>query len=253
MRILLTNDDGLMADGLQALYRELKKFAQVTVVAPDSERSSVGQAITLTRPLWIKKIKMKDRHIGYGISGTPTDCVKLAVKIILKRKPDLIISGINQGPNDGCSVFYSGTVAAAREGALIGIPSFALSVDSLNPTDFRPAAHVSVRIIKTLIKIGMPPKIFFNINIPSGRLSNCKGIRMTRQGRDPIHGDFKRYTNPYNREYYWMLAKTPLCKDDLAQDTYALANRYITVTPLHCDSTAQDFLDKWSTIKWPKL
>ena len=251
MHILLTNDDGLMADGLQTLYRELSKFAHVTVVAPDSERSSVGHGITLTRPLWVKKIKMPNGRFGYGITGTPADCVKLALGVILKKKPDWIISGINQGPNDGCSVFYSGTVAAAREGALMGIPSIALSVDSLLPVDFRPAARISTHLIKTAMKLHLPPKTFLNINIPKGNAKKYRGIRVTRQGRDPIHGKFQRNRDPYDREYYWMLAKAPIRKNDLTQDTYALAKGYITITPIHCDETKTGFLDELQSVQWP--
>ncbi len=253
MRILLTNDDGLSAEGLQVLYRQLKKFADITVVAPDSERSSVGHGITLTRPLWVKKMRLSDGRWGYGTSGTPADCVKLALNIILKRKPDLIVSGINQGPNDGTSIFYSGTVAGAREGALLGIPSVALSVDSLKSTDFRPAARLSARLIQTFSKTDLPPRTFLNINFPNGRRRHYKGILVTGQGRDPIHGKFKRNKDPYGREYFWMLAKSPLCKDDLSQDTYALAQGYVTVTPIHCDATDQNFLAKLKNQKWPRV
>ena len=130
MEILLTNDDGIYAEGIYALYRQLIQFATVTVVAPDSERSSVGHGITLAHPIWQKKINRKGKFFGYGISGTPADCVKFACGVILKKKPDLIVSGINQGCNDGCSVHYSGTVAGAREGALMGIPSLAISLNT---------------------------------------------------------------------------------------------------------------------------
>ena len=122
MHILLTNDDGIYAEGIYALYQELKKIAKVSVIAPDSEKSSVGHGITLAHPIWFKKINRKGRFFGYAISGTPADCVKFATSVLLKRKPDMVVSGINLGPNDGCSVHYSGTVAGAREGALLGIP-----------------------------------------------------------------------------------------------------------------------------------
>ena len=128
MYILLTNDDGIYAEGIYSIYAELAKMANVTVVAPESEKSSVGHAITLAHPIWFKRVRRKGQPFGYAVSGTPADCVKFGVNVLMKHKPDLVISGINLGANDGCSVFYSGTVAGAREGAILGIPSIAVSL-----------------------------------------------------------------------------------------------------------------------------
>src|SRR3989338_604903 len=152
MRILLTNDDGIYADGIYALYLELKKIGAVTVVAPDSERSSVGHGITLAHPIWDKRVNRKGRFFGIGISGTPADCVKFAVAVILKRKPDVVVSGINLGHNDGCSVFYSGTVAGVREGALMGIPSIAVSLATFINPDFSFAAQCAAKLTKLSVQ-----------------------------------------------------------------------------------------------------
>src|SRR6202789_1887203 len=147
MRILFSNDDGIYAEGIYAAYKELQKFADVTVVAPDSEQSSVGHGITLFYPLFVKEISPENHFKGHAISGKPADCVKFAVSVLLKgKKPDLVISGINFGGNDGCSVFYSGTVAGAREGCLMGINSFAVSLDCFDNPDFTAAATFTAKL-----------------------------------------------------------------------------------------------------------
>ena len=238
MQILLTNDDGIYADGIYAIYTELKKFAEVVVVAPESQRSSVGHGITLSHPIYSKRVKHKGEFFGHAISGTPADCVKFGVSVILKKKPDLVISGINLGDNDGCSVFYSGTVAGAREGALLDVPSMALSLATFeDEVDFSPAAKYGAKLAKILFQNKLPPRTFLNVNIPNLSTSKIKGIKFTRQGIDPIHSSFKKRFDPSLREYYWMTGKFPINKKDLTFDTYALREGYVTVTPIMSDST----------------
>lgn len=245
MRILLTNDDGIYAEGLYAAYKELCKFADVMVVAPDSEQSSVGHGITLFYPLFVQKISLKYRFNGHAVTGKPADCVKFAVSVLLNgKKPDLIISGINFGGNDGCSVFYSGTVAAAHEGALMGVDSFAISLDSFNNPDFSTAAKFTAKLALWIYKNNLPAGTFLNVNVPPGK---PKGTRFTRQGTEPIHETFEKRKTPHDRHYYWMGAKMPLHKNDNKIDTYALKNKYITITPLHSDLTDEGFLDKVKT------
>lgn len=248
MQILLTNDDGIYAEGIFALYQELKKVGQVTVAAPDSERSSVGHGITLAHPIWYKKVRRKDRFFGYGISGTPADCVKFAVNVLLKRKPDLVISGINLGANDGCSVFYSGTVAGARESALMGISSMAVSLATFTDPEFKPAARYAARLAKAVLKSGIPKGSFLNVNVPNLSLKQIKGVTCTRQGTVPIHGAFHKRFDPNLKEYYWLTGKAPVHKNDNSVDTYALNNGYVTVTPVQSDTTDYQFLGqlrKW--------
>ena len=248
MHILLTNDDGIYAEGIYALYLELKKLGQVTVVAPDSEKSAVGHSITLAHPIVYKKVNRKGKFFGYGISGTPADCVKFAVGVLLKHKPDAVVSGINQGPNDGCSVFYSGTVAGAREGALLGIPSVAVSLATfLNPS-FSYAARCAAKIIKLLAKQGLSKGTFLNVNVPNLSSSKVKGVKVTRQATVPIHGTFRKRRDPHLRDYYWMSGKVPLKRKDNTVDTYALNNNYVTVTPIRSDSTDYAVLDRLSEI-----
>ena len=248
MKILLTNDDGIYASGIYAIYQELVKFADVTVVAPEHEQSSVGHGITLFYPLFVRRISRKDKFFGYAVSGKPADCVKLGVEIILKgKKPDLVISGINFGNNDGCSVFYSGTVAGAREGALNGIDSMALSLDSNENPDFSQSAKIGVRLTKLVYKNKLPKGTFLNVNIPPKKI---KGILSTYQGAEPIHGHFKKRRNPHEKNYFWMTGKNPKHVNNNTVDTYALKNGYATVTPVHCSLTDERFLDTLRTWKF---
>ena len=242
MHILLTNDDGIYADGIYAIYAELKKLGKVTVVAPDTERSSVGHGITLAHPIWAKKVRRKGRFFGTGISGTPADCVKYAVGVLLKCKPDVVVSGINLGHNDGCSVFYSGTVAGAREGALMGIPSLAVSLAAFVNPDFSYAAKCGAQLTRQIAQKGMPKGTFLNVNVPNKPSSQIKGVKITRQGLMPIHGRFRKRIDPNLREYHWMTGKMPVRKNDNRFDTYALNNNYVTVTPIQSDQTDYAFL-----------
>ena len=249
MKILLTNDDGIYAEGIYLLYKQLKKIGDVTVVAPDTERSAVGHGITLSRPIWHKKVKRKQQTFGYGISGTPADCVKFAIGVLLKNKPDVVVSGINLGPNDGCSVFYSGTVAGAREGALLGIPSIAISLDTFVDPDFTYAAKFSAKITKHVYKNNLPKGTFLNVNVPNIAASNIKGIKITKQCTVPIHGSFRKKKDPNMKEYYWMTGKVPPQKKNYTIDTYALGEGYVTVTPIKSDSTNYDYLKKIERMK----
>ena len=244
MHILLTNDDGIYAEGIYALYLQLKKLGKVTVVAPDSQRSSIGHAITLAHPIWKKEVKRKGLDFGIGISGTPADCVKFAVGVYLKHKPDVVISGINLGANDGCSVFYSGTVAGAREGALMGIPSLAVSLATFVNPDFIYAAKIGAKMTKLIMKEKLPKGTFLNVNVPNKKSSQIKGIKITRQGLIPIHGTFRKRMDPGSREYYWMTGKMPVKKKGVSTDSNALNNNYVTVTPIQSDQTDHSFLEK---------
>ncbi|MDD3375096.1 MAG: 5'/3'-nucleotidase SurE [Candidatus Omnitrophica bacterium] len=237
IKILLTNDDGIGADGILALYKELTKFASVIVVAPDSQRSSVGHGITLSRPIWVKKTK-KDAGIkGHAITGTPADCIKFALEVVLKKKPDLIISGINLGPNEGCSVFYSGTVAAAREGALCGVASMAVSLNTFVDPDFSYAAKIAGRIAKKILDQSLPRGTFLNLNVPNLPKNKIKGIKLTSQGKIPIKAKFVSRKDPSDLQYYWMSGEIPKTERKETVDTVALNQGYVCITPIESDST----------------
>lgn len=249
MKILLTNDDGIYAPGIAAIAKTLTKIADVTVIAPDSERSAVSHAITLAHPIWAKKVKRDGKFFGYAISGTPADCVKFGIDVILKSKPDLVISGINLGDNDGCSVFYSGTVAGAREGTLLGISSMAVSLATFSNPDFTYASKLAAKLARKIFIQKLPSETLLNVNVPNLPKSRLKGVCITRQGMTPIHGKFHKRFDPNSREYYWMTGKMPQHKKDLSVDTYALAQGYVTVTPIQCnvtDETSLAQLRQWS-------
>jgi len=249
MHILLTNDDGVYAQGIYSLYLELKKIGKVTVVAPDSEKSSVGHGITLAHPIWDKKVDRKGRFFGIGVSGTPADCVKFATGVLLKRKPDVVVSGINLGPNDGCSVYYSGTVAGAREGALMGIPSLAISLATFANPIFKYTAQCGALLVKLMMKNKIPKGTFLNVNVPNKKKSQIKGIKMTRQGMIPIHGTFHKQMDPNCREYHWMTGKIPVRSRNNNIDTSALNNNFVTVTPIQSDQTDYSFLEELNNWK----
>ncbi|MBF0485207.1 MAG: 5'/3'-nucleotidase SurE [Candidatus Omnitrophica bacterium] len=245
MHILLTNDDGVHAPGLLAMKKELDRIAKVTVVAPDSERSSISQAITLNRPIYKKIVPLDSNALAHAVSGTPADCVKFALFDILKKKPDLIVSGINNGSNDGCSVFYSGTVGAAREGALLGVPSLAVSLDGApaGGINFSVAARMGRKVAAWVLKNGLPGGTFLNVNVPDITATKIKGIRFTAQCRVPIHGEFRKRKDPAGRVYYWLTGRPPATNKDKNTDSFLLKKGFVTVVPVHCDATDHVFLD----------
>ncbi len=234
--ILLTNDDGIFSDGIMAVYKQLIKKAHVVIVAPDYEKSSVSHGITLSSPLSVNQVKREGKLFGYAVNGTPADCVKLACAELLNKRPDLIVSGINLGPNDGCSVFYSGTVAAAREGALLGIPSVAVSLATFVDPDYQLAARFMGKIVEFMNMHKLPKGCFLNVNVPNKKKDSIRGIKITKQGERPIHSRFYVRTNPHSKLYYWLAGEVDQTEKDLETDTYALSKNYVTVTPLSCST-----------------
>jgi len=181
MRILLTNDDGILAEGLIALYEELKDDFDLSVVAPETEMSAVGHAITLSNPLRVRRFKRNGAFFGYGVSGTPADCVKIAIQEILQQRPDMIISGINMGSNVGINLLYSGTVSAATEGAFLGVPSVAISLNAKNGPDFSFPAKFSRQMIRFVTQNSLREGTALNVNIPAVPENQIKGISFTTQ------------------------------------------------------------------------
>jgi len=257
MRILLTNDDGVYAPGIYAMYRELKKIGDVVVVAPDGERSSISQAITLNHPIYHRTVLFNGGE-AHAVSGTPTDCVKFARAVLLKKKPDLVVSGINNGSNDGCSVYYSGTVGAAREGALAGIPSLAVSLDTgahssqgqrrKNP-NYALAAKMGLALARWIKRNGLPQGTFLNVNVPDVPARDLRGLVFAEQCRIPIHGEFRRRTDPAGRIYYWMTGRPPATQREASSDSYLLKKKFAVVAPISCDQTDRVLLKKFRQIE----
>ncbi|MBN2283669.1 MAG: 5'/3'-nucleotidase SurE [Deltaproteobacteria bacterium] len=246
MRVLLTNDDGIYADGLRSLFNELSKDADCLIVAPETEQSAVGHAITLARPLMVRKVKRNGRFYGYAVAGTPADCVKLGVKELSEKPVDLVVSGINVGANVGINVIYSGTVSAATEGAILGIPSMAVSLDTRTETaDFAVAARWARKLVSLLMENSFTRMVTLNVNIPALPEDRIKGVVVTRQGRARLVEAFEPREDPRNNLYYWLAGETLLSEgEDEHSDASALAQGFISITPIQFDLTRLEVLDE---------
>lgn len=241
--ILITNDDGIAAPGIHALVQELKNHADVVVVAPDSEKSAVGHAITLSDPIRVSCFNKFGQWEGYAVSGTPSDCVKIAVGALLERRPDMVISGINLGSNAGINVIYSGTVSAATEGTILGIPSIAVSLTTYKDPIFEPAARFAVKIMRIVLAKGLPKRTLLNINVPNLPEEKIAGVRITRQGMANFAETFDKRVDPRNRVYYWMDGKKEDIVDDDNVDDEAIKQGYISITPIKYDLTNYEFME----------
>ena len=252
VKILLTNDDGIHAPGLMALYQELNGSFELEIVAPESEMSAVGHAITLTSPLRVQRVHKNGTFFGYGVTGTPADCVKIAVQELLERPPDIIFSGINLGANVGVNVLYSGTVSAATEGAFLGIRSAALSLDTLQNPDFRFAARFSREIIRFIMDNGLKEGTALNVNIPAVPPHHINGISITRQGICRFRERFDRRIDPRGHAYYWLSGETPVEEELSDADARALKDNRITITPINYDLTCLEEMDRLKTCSLPE-
>jgi 5'-nucleotidase len=247
--ILLTNDDGINACGLSALYREIRELGEVVIVAPASEQSATGHAITLTEPLRADRVYKDGTLYGYAVNGTPADCVKLAVKALLQRPPDLVISGINLGPNTGINVLYSGTVSAATEGAIMGFKAVALSLGTFINPDYSYAARFASFLAGQVLSRSFPPGSLLNVNIPAVSEDEIRGVKITRQGTAKFEEVLEKREDPRGRAYYWLGGKLECGEESEDSDSFAVSLNYISITPLHYDMTDYSFepkLKKWN-------
>jgi 5'/3'-nucleotidase len=249
--ILVTNDDGITAPGLMSLVETMKSIGKVVVVAPDSPQSGMGHAITLEKPLRLDKVSIHGETLGYQCSGTPVDCVKLAVKQILRRKPDLCVSGINHGSNSSINVIYSGTMSAAMEGAIEGIPSIGFSLNNYSMNaDFKACRHYSKIIAENILQYGLPDNTLLNVNIPDLPRSKIKGIKICRQARARWEEKFDERTDPRKRKYFWLTGEFIIQDKGNDTDEWALKNGYISVVPVLFDFTAHHASQFLNGIKW---
>jgi 5'-nucleotidase len=253
MRILLTNDDGIYAKGIEVLHAHLCKDYEVVVVAPETEQSAVGHAITLTDPLRVKSVDRNGAFFGYAVKGTPADCVKLAINELVELAPDLVVSGINLGANVGINVIYSGTVSAATEGTILGVPAIAFSINSFRDPDFEPAARFARLLVQQVGEHGLPPHTSLNVNVPAIPESKIKGVRVTRQGITRFVEKFDRRVDPRENVYYWQCGSTPPLDEDGNTDASALANDCISITPIQHDLTNYDFLESLRSWSFPRV
>lgn len=245
--ILLTNDDGFYAKGIRALRQGLAEVAEVLVVAPESEQSAVGHAITLSNPLKVRKVEDGGIWIGYAVNGTPADCVKIAVTELLDEPPELVISGINQGGNLGTCAIYSGTVSAATEAAIMGLPAIAVSLNSFEVQDFSVAVEFVKKLYPTVIEKGLPEGVSLNVNVPAVPRDQIKGAVVTRQGKSRVIETFDKRVNPRNETYYWLAGEMKFAEVEKETDCEMVEERYISVTPIHFDLTDFQALESLKT------
>lgn len=243
-KILITNDDGIFAPGLSKLIEIARPLGELTVIAPDSPRSGVGHAITLSTPLRLRELKSEEHYREFTCNGTPVDCVKMGLKILFdNQKPDLILSGINHGSNASSNVIYSGTMGAAIEGALEKVPSIGFSLlDYSHQANFEPSLPYLTQMIKQALAHPLPKGIALNVNIPNVSHEEIKGVKVCRQADAYWEESYERRKDPFQMEYFWLCGH--FVGDDLAEDTdlYALNNHYISVVPVQFDLTAHQLL-----------
>jgi len=244
MRILVSNDDGYQSPGLRILAQALVRVGEVTVVAPDRDRSGASNSLTLTVPIRAERLEPN----YFRVEGTPTDCVHLAITGLLDQEPDLVVAGINHGPNLGDDVIYSGTVAAATEGRFLGLPAMAVSIDAFEPRHLETAAQVAARLISNLGNGAFGPNVILNVNVPDRPFGELKGFQATRLGHRHKAEPVTRATDPRGRVVYWVGPAGPEQDAGPGTDFHALRSGYVSVTPLQVDLTRHgliDYLGEW--------
>ena len=254
MHILVTNDDGVTAPGLLALVQELRSLGQVTVLAPDRNWSASGHVKTLDRPLRIKEVQLADGTPALASDGAPSDCVALAVLGLLPEKIQMVVSGINANANLGHDVTYSGTVTAAMEAAIWELPGIAVSLEvpdePMEALDYGPAARIARQVAASVARRGLPRDILLNVNVPCLPGDQIKGIKITRQGLRVYRDLLVVRTDPRGRPYYWIGGEAPTGVPDEGTDFGALAEGFVSITPLHLDLTSHRTLEAMNTWEW---
>jgi 5'-nucleotidase len=252
--ILVTNDDGVLAPGLLALVQEMLTIGKVTILAPDRNWSGSGHVKTLDRALRLREFHLEDGTQAFASDGAPSDCVALATLGYFKEKFDLVVSGINVGANLGHDVTYSGTVTAAMEAVIAGIPSVAVSLEvpegHAGPIDFQPAAHAAGIAVRNVIAHGLPMDTLLNVNVPFLKLEDIHGFRITRQGLRVYHSRLDERIDPRGRPYYWIGGDAPTGVPESGTDVGALASGFVSVTPIQLDLTAYRAISDLNTWDW---
>lgn len=244
VRILVTNDDGIDSQGIQKLADALKEIGDVTVVAPRTEQSAVGHAITMKIPLRVTEYYKNGDFFGYAVEGTPADCVKIGIRNILKTPPDVVVSGINHGSNTAINIIYSGTVSAAREAAIMDIPSIAISVTSHMPKHFEYACQAAQKLAMRIKEIDLKKGSLLNVNVPDLPSSEIKGLLVTTQGKSKWDEIYEERHDPYGKSYYWLTGTLTKDDNEIGTDQFAIMNNYASVSPIHFDLTDYDTFEK---------
>jgi 5'-nucleotidase len=242
--ILITNDDGITAPGIRTLIQLIRPLGQVVVVAPDKPQSGTAHAVTINNPLRLELIRKEEGYEEYSCSGTPADCVKLACKVVMNRRPDMLVSGINHGSNASINIIYSGTMAAVFEGAMAGVPSIGFSLcDYSWEADFTPFLGYLRQITERVLSKGLPEGVCLNVNIPAHSGGGIRGMRVCRQANGTWLEDFDQRTDPGGRPYYWLKGVFARIGDGKNTDEWALDHDFIAIVPVHFDFTAHHALE----------
>lgn len=244
MNILITNDDGIHAPGIFAIKQALEMIAEVLVVAPDTERSAVGHAITLSDPLRVSETHKENSFFGYAVNGTPADCVKLGLRCLSEKSIDVVVSGINMGPNTATNIMYSGTVSAAAEAVIMGVPGLAVSLTSFDTPEFEYSCSLAQQLVKKIVENGLPEGTLLNVNVPPLKPDEIEGIVITRQGKGRYEESFDKRIDPNNRIYYWMTGKRMNLDHEDDVDDVVIRQKKVSITPVRYDLTDTDMLQK---------
>jgi len=249
MIILVSNDDGIRSEGVQALARAVEPLGQVYVVAPDREQSAVSHSLTLHRPLRVEEVAERQ----FAVDGTPTDCVNLAISGILPARPGLVLSGINKGANMGDDITYSGTVSAAIEGTLLGVPSLAISLVARDDFDFTAAAEFAARLAAQVLRHALPPNTLLNVNVPALPRAAMRGYRITRQGKRRYGEALVEKVDPRGKKYYWIGGDELDFVDEPGTDFAAVQDGAVSITPIHLDLTHYPSFEalRQLALEWP--
>lgn len=242
-RILVTNDDGVRAPGLAALVEALAPLGDITIVAPAENHSGTGHALTLSGPIYVDRVTLGEHRTATAVSATPATCVRLALETLMTDRPDLVVSGVNRGANFGLNAYISGTVAAAREAAMQGIPAIAASLDIAGHPHYGPAAAATAGIARTVLEGGLDRGVFLNVNVPAGPAEGLKGLRLVRQSARMGVDRFEEAKTPYGRRLYWGLFVQPETAEP-DTDVQALLDGYVAVTPLVASEFRSEVLEK---------
>lgn len=244
MKILVSNDDGIDSLGIHALVKSLKEIADVTVVAPQNEQSAVGHAITMKIPLRVFNYHKNGDFFGYAVDGTPADCIKMGIRNIMKEPPDLVISGINHGSNTSINIIYSGTVSAAREAAIMDVPSIAISITNHAAKEFNYASRLAKMLAIKMMNNKLPLGTLLNVNVPDVPEEKIAGIVLTKQGKSKWDDIYEQRQDPYARDYYWLTGSLLDIDTDNDIDQVAIRNNFVSITPIHFDLTDYESFEK---------
>ena len=242
-KILITNDDGISSEGIYALWDAMKDVGDTFIAAPSIEKSATSHSLTLSDPLRANIIEREHGFKGWSISGTPVDCVKLAIRSLMGDRPDVLISGINHGANLGNNIMYSGTVSAAAEGMIMGIPSIAISLASYETDNYDVSKKFAKKIVEKVISNGIPKDILLNVNVPYCNEDEIKGVRITRQGSQYFVDEFEERIDPRNGNYFWIKGKMIDKDKSIEFDGAAIKENYVSITPIHYRLTNESFLN----------